>query len=109
MRTALATAFRSKPREEWQKLFAGSDACFAPVLDMAEAPQHPHNRARNTFVDVEGVMHPAPAPRFSRTQPDTPQPPKGLGAELAVLEQFGLSRQEIAALSGAGLLHGAGS
>jgi alpha-methylacyl-CoA racemase len=61
-------AFAAKTRDEWTDLFAATDACVAPVLSLAEAPDHPHNRARQAFVDVDGVVQPAPAPRFSRTE-----------------------------------------
>ena len=67
LREALASLFRTRTSHEWQALLGGSDACFAPVLSLTEAVQHPHHRARQTFVEVEGVTHPAPAPRFSRT------------------------------------------
>lgn len=63
----LAEAFRSRTREDWVEVFAGSDACLAPVLTLREAPDHPQVRARETFVDVDGAPQPAPAPRFSRT------------------------------------------
>jgi alpha-methylacyl-CoA racemase len=64
---ALAATFKSKSRDEWCKVLEGSDVCFAPVLSLAEAPMHPHNRARGTFVQRDGVTQPAPSPRFSRT------------------------------------------
>lgn len=67
IRTALAAAFRTRTRDEWATLFEPTDACATPVLDLREAPLHPHNKARGTFVDVDGVVQPAPAPRFSRT------------------------------------------
>lgn len=67
LREALADLFRGKTLAEWQASLEGTDACFAPVLTLSEAMRHPHHRARGTFVDVEGVVHPAPAPRFSRT------------------------------------------
>lgn len=63
----VAAAFRTKSRAEWSSLLEGSDVCFAPVLDLDEAPTYPHNVARGTFVEREGVVQPAPAPRFSRT------------------------------------------
>jgi len=63
----LAAIFRTRPRQHWCDLLEGSDACFAPVLDMAEAPMHPHNTAREVFVSRQGVVQPQPAPRFSRT------------------------------------------
>ena len=64
---SLKALFRSRTRDEWCALLEGTDACVAPVLDLDEAPKHPHNVARGTFVEVDGVMQPAPAPRFSRT------------------------------------------
>ena len=68
----MADLFRTRTRDEWCMLLEGSDACFAPVLDWDEAPAHPHNVARGTFIDVAGVVQPAPAPRFSRTPPSVP-------------------------------------
>jgi alpha-methylacyl-CoA racemase len=67
IRQRFAEVFRTKTREEWAKLLEGTDVCFAPVLDLTEAQRHPHNLARSVFVEQEGVMQPAPAPRFSRT------------------------------------------
>ncbi len=72
-KTVLAAKFRCRTRDDWCQLFNGSDACFAPVLTMVEAPEHPHFAARGTFIDIDGVKQPAPAPRFSRTPP-TPRP-----------------------------------
>ena len=69
----IAKRIRSKTRDEWTALLEGTDVCFAPVLDFDEARQHPHLRARETYVDVAGERQPAPAPRFSRTQPALPQ------------------------------------
>ena len=77
LKLRLADIFRSRTRDEWCALLEGSDACVAPVLDWDEAPAHAHNQARQTFVDVDGVQQPAPAPRFSRsgsTAPQAPQP-----------------------------------
>jgi len=67
LRRKLADVFRTKSREEWCRIMEGTDVCFAPVLTMAEAPQHPHMAARKIFVQRHGVTQPAPAPRFSRT------------------------------------------
>ena len=67
MSERLAGVFKTKTRDEWCDIMEGSDVCFAPVLTFNEAPDHPHNKARGTFVDVEGVAQPNPAPRFSRT------------------------------------------
>jgi alpha-methylacyl-CoA racemase len=69
LRDKFAQLFRTRTRDQWCLLLEGTDACFAPVLDMGEAPLHPHNVARATFVEVDGVVQPAPAPRFSRTEP----------------------------------------
>ena len=63
----LAEIFRGRTRDEWCAELEGTDVCFAPVLDLAEAPEHPHSKARQAFVEIEGVIQPAPAPRFSRT------------------------------------------
>ncbi|MFJ4453152.1 CaiB/BaiF CoA transferase family protein [Pseudomonas sp. NPDC089392] len=71
---AMAEIIASRSRDEWCTLLEGTDVCFAPVLDWEEAPQHAHNQARETFLTVGGVVQPAPAPRFSRTSPATPQP-----------------------------------
>ena len=72
LKLRMADLFRTRTRAEWCVLLEGSDACFAPVLDWDEAPAHPHNVARATFVNVAGIVQPAPAPRFSRTPPDLP-------------------------------------
>jgi alpha-methylacyl-CoA racemase len=77
----------------------GSDVCFAPVLDMNEAPLHPHNQARKTFVDVAGVTQPAPAPRFSRTAPAVPTPPASSGEHAeSILLAWGFSEERVASL-----------
>jgi alpha-methylacyl-CoA racemase len=76
LREAFAARFATRTRDEWTEVFAGVDACVAPVLDPAEAPRHPHNRARTAFVEVDGLVQPAPAPRFSRTPAEPPQPPR---------------------------------
>lgn len=72
LKERLAQIFLTRTRAEWCALLEGSDACFAPVLDWDEAPLHPHNQARQTFVTVDGVLQPAPAPRFSHTPAATP-------------------------------------
>jgi crotonobetainyl-CoA:carnitine CoA-transferase CaiB-like acyl-CoA transferase len=72
----LAALFKTRTREEWCALLEGTDACFAPVLTTDEATRHPHNQARGTYVQVDGIIQPAPAPRFSRTILDLPIPPK---------------------------------
>ncbi|WP_127501016.1 CaiB/BaiF CoA transferase family protein [Actinoplanes solisilvae] len=75
MRALLASRFLTRTRDEWTAVFASLDACVAPVLSPVEAPAHPHNHFRRTFVDVDGVTQPAPAPRFGRTPSQEPQPP----------------------------------
>ena len=79
MRAALAQRIRSRTRDDWCALLDGSDACFAPVLTLAEAPAHAHAASRGAFVTVEGVRQPAPAPRFDRSEPAPPRPAPRLG------------------------------
>jgi len=100
-----AARFKTKTRAEWTQLLEGTDVCFAPVLDLEEAYEHPHLKARKTFIEIAGVMQPAPAPRFSRTQPDTPQPPAEPSAAnaLAALKDW-LTEERIAALVAAGTI-----
>jgi len=99
----LAQVFKSKTRAEWCEIFDNTDACFAPVLSLDEAPQHPHMKARNTFIEVGGSTQPAPAPRFSRTPAAPPTPMTKVGADTdAVLRDFGLAPAEIEALIATG-------
>jgi alpha-methylacyl-CoA racemase len=101
----LATRFKTKTREEWCRLLEGSDACFAPVLSVAEAPSHPHNRARGTFIEVDGIVQPGPAPRFSRTPTALPTPPETPGARgVASLARWGIAADTIERLKSAGVL-----
>ena len=105
LRQRLARAFKGRSREAWCDIFAGSDACFAPVLDLDEAPAHPHNTARGTFVERGGVVQPAPAPRFSRTVSEIGGPPRVPGADSdAALADWGFDRAEIARLRDAGAI-----
>ena len=107
-RERLAAIFRSRTRDEWTRLLGDSDVCFAPVLRMTEAPQHPHNAARGVFVEVGGLVQPAPAPRFSRTAAGACTPPAVPGADTdAVLAAYGFSREEVAALHAGGVVAGA--
>ena len=80
----LAEILRTRSREEWCKLLEGTDACFAPVLDWDEAARHLHNRSRTTHLTLEGVLQPAPAPRFSRTPAALPTPPRTEAADVAL-------------------------
>jgi alpha-methylacyl-CoA racemase len=99
LRERLAALFRTRTRDAWCELLAGTDACVAPVLALGEAPAHPHNRARGTFVDVGGVTQPAPAPRFSRTPCDPPTPPAGPGQHTdRALADWGVPPDRIARL-----------
>ena len=95
--------FVKKTRDEWCELMEGTDVCFAPVLDMSEAPEHPHNKERKTFIDLEGVTQPAPAPRFSRTEPEVVSSPSIVGEHTnEVLSSIGLSEEDISSLKTSG-------
>ena len=108
LREALAAAFRARTRDDWTALFEGTDACVAPVLDLREAPSHPHNAARGVFTERDGAVQPAPAPRFDRTtaEPGLPPPLRGEHTD-AVLAEWGFAAAEIAALREAGAIHAA--
>ena len=99
-KTLLAEVFLTKSRDEWATLFDGSDACVSPVLSLDEAPAHPHAIARSAFVDVGGVVQPAPAPRFSATPAAVPSAPPTPGVDTAdVLRDWGFGDDEIVALT----------
>jgi len=100
IRQRLADRFASRTRDEWCAVMEGSDACFAPVLGLLEAPKHAHNQARGTFVEVgDGAYQPAPAPRFERTVSELPGAPRNDSATTeAILQQAGLSVDDITAL-----------
>jgi alpha-methylacyl-CoA racemase len=103
LRARFTEVFGSKTRDEWCALLEGTDVCFAPVLPMSEAAQHPHIRARNTVVEYEGVLQPAPAPRFSRTPGEIRRPRAKAGEHTdEVLSEWGFTTEEIAALRAAG-------
>ena len=103
LRARMTEVFKSRTRAQWSALLEGTDACFAPVLSIREAPTHPHNTQRGVFVELNGFAQPAPAPRFSRSSPDTPRPPPEIGAHTqAVLEEAGFGSAEIDALRAAG-------
>ena len=109
LREAMATILRGKSRDAWCALLEGSDACFAPVLSLAEAPQHAHARARAAFVDIDGVVQPAPAPRFERSTPAAVRAAPQIGAHTdEVLAEAGFTVDEIAALHAAGAARRAG-
>ena len=104
-REKLAAILRLRTRDEWCALLEGSDACVTPVLDLEEAPQHPHNLARGTFVVVDDVLQPAPAPRLSRTPGEIRNPPPQAGQDTqAVLCEWGFPQKEIDALLAEGAI-----
>ncbi len=105
LRGKLETLFKTRSRDEWCALLEGTDACFAPVLTMEEAPHHPHNLARGSFIDIDGVVQPAPAPRFSRTPAGRPTPPQARGeGTRPALADWGIADARIEALYAAGVL-----
>ena len=99
MRKRLETLFRQKTRDEWCTVLEGTDVCFAPVLTLGEAPSHPHNKTRNAFIKVDGVVQPGPAPRFSGTPLEVRYGPPAPGANtVEVLGDWGFSKADVAAL-----------
>lgn len=104
-RTSVAKAVAKKTRDQWVAHFAGKEACVAPVLSLGEAPANLHNRARGTFVNVGGVLQPGPAPRYSRTGCETPEPPRTEGTDNdAILSELGYGALEIAGLKTSGVI-----
>lgn len=104
-RAALAALLSTRNRDAWVELLAGEDTCVAPVLDLEEAPQHPHNRARETFVEAFGTTQPAPAPRLSRTPGAVRRPPPGFGEHTdEVLGILGYEPEELEGLREAGAI-----
>jgi alpha-methylacyl-CoA racemase len=104
-KAALAAKFRTRTRDQWAQIFANTDACVAPVLRWDEAAHHPHLAARATFVEVDGIVQPAPAPRFSRTPPQKPDAPADITPEntAEALEGWATSAQ-ISQWRGAGIV-----
>jgi alpha-methylacyl-CoA racemase len=106
MRESFRRTFKSRTRDEWCRVFEGSDACFAPVLTFSESRRHPHNAARRSHVEVGGVAQPAPAPRFSRTPGAVRRAPPTRGeGGLAALADWGFSAAEVERLRSGGLGH----
>ena len=102
----IQAVFRTRTRDEWCDLLEGTDVCFAPVLSSSEASRHPHNVARGNFITVGGVLQNAPAPRFSRTRPDTPEPPAAPGRHSReILDEAGYSGDEIELFLAQSIVH----
>jgi alpha-methylacyl-CoA racemase len=107
LKEKLTKLFRTKTRDDWCALMEMTDVCFAPVLSLGEAPGHPHNVARGTFLDVAGMVQPAPAPRYSVTATTAPVPPPRAGADTdALLGEAGYDADAIAALKAEGVVKG---
>ena len=105
LRARLEAVFRGRTRDEWCARLEGTDACVAPVLDLDEAPRHPHNVARQTFVEHAGVTQPAPAPRFSRTASEIQRAAAARGEHSeAILRDWGLEEHRIAELKACGAI-----
>jgi alpha-methylacyl-CoA racemase len=104
-RTVLAARFAEKSRDEWERLLDSPGCCATPVLSLSEAPRHPHLVARDTFIDVDGITQPAPAPRFSRTRPDAPSSPSLPGNHThALLREMGFDETAVTELVDAGVV-----
>jgi alpha-methylacyl-CoA racemase len=105
LKVEMAKLFLTRTRDEWGEFFAGHDVCFAPVLTMNEAREHPHNIARATYVEVEGAPQPAPAPRFSRTPGSIERTPVVPGADTdAAFEDWGFDPETITELKAQGTI-----
>lgn len=103
LKDRIADLFKTKTRDEWCALMDNTDVCFAPVLSMTEAPDHPHNKERGTYVDVGGTTQPAPAPRFSETAADAPRAAQPAGSDTdAILKELNCSIDDIASLKSSG-------
>ena len=96
LRNRLAEEFMKRSRDDWIRVFEKTDACVAPVLDMVEAPDHPHAKSRSSFVNLDGVVQPVPAPRFSESKTDIPEPPHRIGADTdRILGELGYDKLDI--------------
>jgi len=105
LKQKLAARFRTKSQAQWCDIMEGTDICFAPVLDLDEAPRHPHNVERNTFIEVDGVTQPAPAPRFSRTPAGMPAGAPTIGGDTqTILGEAGFSTDEVSQLRENGII-----
>jgi alpha-methylacyl-CoA racemase len=105
LKVKVAEAIATKTSAEWRRIMEGTDVCFAPVLDMAEAPSYPHNAARKVFIEVEGVTQPAPAPRFSATPGAIQGPPPAIGGDnVEALKNWGFGDAHIVELQRKGVI-----
>ncbi len=105
MKQKLGEIIAQKTRDEWDAILAATDVCYAPVLDMVEAAQHPHNVARETITQAFGVTQPNVAPRFSRTQSEIQGPPPEIGAHTEdVMQEWGIADTDISALRDSGAI-----
>lgn len=105
LKEKLVEVFKTKTRDEWCEIMEGTDVCFAPVLTFGEAADHPHNKARESFIELDGVIQPAPAPKFSRTKPNVPTPPASPGEHTeAILKDWGFQPDEIESLQKSGAI-----
>jgi alpha-methylacyl-CoA racemase len=105
MKERFAKVFATKTRKEWEAIFDGTDACAAPVLSPAEAPNHPHNQFRGTFTEVAGVVQPSPSPRFRGTPGSIRRPPPNPGQHGdEALVEWGLTQGEVEALRQSGAI-----
>ncbi|MET0372543.1 MAG: CoA transferase, partial [Sphingobium sp.] len=102
LKEKMAAIFATRSRDEWTALMEGTDICFAPVMTIAEAPDHPHVRARGTFIEVDGQTQPAPAPRLSATPADPPRATSAASDARDLLKGAGYDDARIAALLKAG-------
>jgi len=103
LKEKLGAVIKTKTRDEWDAIMLGSDVCYAPILSLAEAPKHPHNVARRTFIERDGVVQPAPAPRFSRTIAEVQGAPQAADSP-ATLKGWGFSDDEVSKLEVAGAI-----
>lgn len=107
MKDKMAAIIKRKTRDEWDAIFEGADACYAPVLSMSEVRHHPHHQARETFLDDGEVWQPAPAPRFSRTPGEVHTQPSAIGEHTQeILREFGFSEESIKQHLESGAVHG---
>jgi len=99
MQQRFAAIFKTKTRDEWCEILGPTDACFAPVLSLSEAPYHPHNKARGVFIEIDGVIQPAPGPHFSRTKPSVPKSgPKPGTNTVDALVAWGFTKADVEVL-----------